>query len=42
MRSLRKAKEEGHKELANVYKDADFAQLRNDPRLAEIIPVSTK
>ena len=42
MRSLRKAKEEGYKELANVYKDADFARLRNDPRLAEIVPVPTK
>lgn len=36
MRSLRKAKEEGYRDLANVYKDAEFAQLRNDPRLAEI------
>jgi tetratricopeptide (TPR) repeat protein len=42
MRSLRKAKEEGYKELTNVYRDGDFAQLRNDPRLAEIIPVPTK
>lgn len=36
MRSLRKAKEDGYKELASVYKDAEFAPLRNDPRLAEI------
>lgn len=42
MRSLRKAKEEGYKELANVYKDAEFAQLRNDPRLAEIVPAPIK
>lgn len=42
MRSLRKAKEEGYKELANVYKDAEFASLRNDPRLGEIVPAPTK
>jgi tetratricopeptide (TPR) repeat protein len=37
MQSLRKAKEEGYKDLANVYKDAEFAQMRHDPRLAEIV-----
>lgn len=42
MRNLRKAKEEGYKELDNVYKDAEFAQLRNDPRLKEIVPAPTK
>jgi tetratricopeptide (TPR) repeat protein len=42
MRSLRKAKEEGYRELANVYKDAEFAQLRNDPRLAEIAGTPSK
>jgi len=38
IRNLRKAKEEGYRELANIYKDAEFAQLRNDPRVAEIAP----
>jgi tetratricopeptide (TPR) repeat protein len=42
MRSLRKAKEEGYRDLANVYKDAEFAQLRNDPRLAEIAGTPSK
>jgi len=42
MRSLRKAKEEGYRDLANVYKDAEFAQLRNEPRLAEIAGTPTK
>ena len=36
IRNLRKAKEEGYRELANIYKDSEFAQLRNDPRMAEI------
>ena len=38
LRQLRKAKEEGYHELASVYKDAEFASLRGDPRLAEIAP----
>jgi tetratricopeptide (TPR) repeat protein len=38
IRQLRKAKEEGYRELANVYKDSEFAQMRNDSRLAEIAP----
>jgi tetratricopeptide (TPR) repeat protein len=38
LHSLKKAKEEGYKEIANVYKDAEFASLRSDPRLAEIVP----
>jgi len=38
IRNLRKAKEEGYRELANIYKDSEFAQLRNDPRMAEIAP----
>ena len=40
MRNLRKAKEAGYKDLENVYKDAEFAQLRNDPRLQEIVPAT--
>jgi hypothetical protein len=42
MRSLKKAKEEGYRDLANVYKDSEFAQLRNDPRLAEIAGTPSK
>lgn len=38
MRCLKKAKEEGYRNLANVYKDEEFSRLRQDPRLAEIAP----
>jgi tetratricopeptide (TPR) repeat protein len=38
IKNLRKAKEEGYRELASIYKDAEFASVRNDPRLAEISP----
>lgn len=42
IKNLKKAKEEGYRELANVYKDAEFASIRNDPRLAEIVPAPQK
>lgn len=42
IRNLRKAKEEGYRDLANIYKDAEFAQMRNDPRMAEIAPPPEK
>jgi tetratricopeptide (TPR) repeat protein len=35
---LRNAKENGYRELNNVYKDEDFASVRQDARLAEIVP----
>jgi tetratricopeptide (TPR) repeat protein len=35
---LKKAKEDGYRNIANVYKDAEFSRLWNDPRLAEIAP----
>ena len=38
LRCLRKAKEEGYRNIANVYKDEEFSQLRQDARLAEIAP----
>ena len=38
LRCLRKAKEGGYKNIANVYKDEDFLQIRQDQRLAEIAP----
>lgn len=34
---LRKAKEEGYKDIDNVYKDAEFAGLRKDPRFTELM-----
>lgn len=36
--NLRRAKEEGYPDMRNIYKDVEFAQLRNDPRMAEIVP----
>lgn len=42
IKNLKKAKEEGFRELANVYKDAEFASVRSDPRLAEIVPAPQK
>jgi len=35
---LRKAKENGYADLSNVYKDEEFARVRQDTRLAEIVP----
>ncbi len=34
---LRRAMEEGYKDFNNVYKDAEFSQLRKDKRFAELV-----
>jgi tetratricopeptide (TPR) repeat protein len=34
---LKKAMEDGYKDLKNVYKDAEFAQLRKNPRFNELM-----
>jgi tetratricopeptide (TPR) repeat protein len=34
---LRKAMEEGYKEIGRVYRDSEFAGLRKDPRFAELM-----
>jgi hypothetical protein len=34
---LRRAMEEGYKDVRAVYKDADFADLRKDPRFTELM-----
>jgi len=38
LRCLRKAKEDGYHNIANVYKDEEFSHLWQDPRLGEIAP----
>jgi tetratricopeptide (TPR) repeat protein len=38
---LKKAMEEGYKDIKNVYKDNEFASLRKDPRFAELMASKT-
>ncbi len=38
---LRKAMEEGYKDFKNVYKDAEFAELRKDKRFVELVSSKT-
>ena len=38
LRCLRKAKEGGYRDLANVYKEEEFNRLWNDARLAQVVP----
>jgi tetratricopeptide (TPR) repeat protein len=38
---LKKAMEEGYKELNNVYKDEEFTALRKDPRFTELMTAKT-
>ncbi|MFZ0864132.1 MAG: tetratricopeptide repeat protein [Candidatus Sulfotelmatobacter sp.] len=41
LQCLRKAKEEGYRDLANVYKDEDFSRMRDDPKLHEVVAPPT-
>ena len=38
---LRKAMEEGYKDFKNVYKDAEFSELRKDKRFTELVTAKT-
>jgi tetratricopeptide (TPR) repeat protein len=38
---LRRAMEEGYKDIKNVYKDEEFSSLRKDPRFAELMGAGT-
>ena len=38
---LKKAMEEGYKDFKNVYKDAEFAELRKDKRFTELVATKT-
>lgn len=38
---LKKAMEEGYKDIKNVYRDNEFSTLRNDPRFAELMAAKT-
>jgi tetratricopeptide (TPR) repeat protein len=35
---LKKAKEQGYRNLANVYKDEEFSRMRDNPKLQEVVP----
>jgi tetratricopeptide (TPR) repeat protein len=37
LRYLKKAMEDGYKDIGNVYKDNEFTELRKDPRFAELM-----
>jgi len=37
LQCLRKAKEDGYRNLANVYKDEEFSRMRDNPKLHEVV-----
>jgi hypothetical protein len=41
LQCLKKAKEEGYRDLANVYKDEDFSKMRDNPKLHDVVPPPT-
>jgi len=38
LQCLKKAKEDGYRNMANVYKDEEFSRMRDNPRLQEVVP----
>ena len=41
LQCLRKAKEDGYRDLANVYKDEEFSRMRENPKLHEVVTPPT-
>ncbi|MGO9084906.1 MAG: tetratricopeptide repeat protein [Candidatus Sulfotelmatobacter sp.] len=41
LQCLRKAKEDGYRNLANVYKDEEFGRMRDNPKLHEVVAPPT-
>jgi len=41
LQCLKRAKEDGFRNLANVYKDEEFSRLRENPKLQEVVPPPT-
>jgi tetratricopeptide (TPR) repeat protein len=41
LQCLRKAKEDGYRNLANVYKDEEFSKMRDNPKLHEVVAPPT-
>src|SRR5437879_5222648 len=41
LQCLKRAKEDGYRNLANVYKDEEFSRMRDNPRLQEVVPPPT-
>lgn len=42
LRCLKKAKEDGYRNMSNVYKEEDFSRMWQDPRLHEVVPPTQK
>jgi tetratricopeptide (TPR) repeat protein len=42
LQCLRKAKEDGYRDMANVYKDEEFSRMRENPKLHEVVAPPTE
>jgi tetratricopeptide (TPR) repeat protein len=42
LQCLKKAKEDGYRNLANVYKDEEFSKMRDNPKLHEVVTPPTE